>query len=418
MKKVSPVIQRWIGPYLPSEHFVITPEKTPKSLYKITRLYLRTWIVHPVKRHLTHYRSPMLTRNGTRVVGITGSAGKTTVKYMIVSVLSQKFRTVFNPANIDPVYSIPSTVLKTPRDTEKIVLEMGIEFPGEMNFYLWLVKPDIGILMNVDWTHTEFFGDLDGVLKEKQKLIAALPKDGYAILNYDDEQVRSVANKTKANVLFFGSSSKSDVQFKDVRLTKDFKTEFEIHYKKDSIKVKLPLLGYHFASLASAAAVVGIVSGIKLSEIKTGLESMQNELHRMQPITLKNDVILLDDTYNANPFATKGALKILKGVAGKRRKVFVFGEMKELGVYAVKGHREVGRSAVNADASVLLTLGELTKHTIQSAIKSGLDKKNTYQAFDKGDLLRELKKRMKKGDVILVKASRSMGLEEIVNALK
>ncbi len=418
MKETLPFfVQTWVGENLPAQHIFIQSENKPKELNKVVRLYFRKWFVHPLKRHLTHYRSAYLSKSGTTIIGITGSAGKTTTKEMLAAILSQKFKTEYSKANIDPVYNIPETVLHTPKNTEKLILEMGIEFPGELDFYTWLAKPNIGIVTAVDWTHTEFFGDVEGVLKEKQKLITSLPKSGYAILNYDDVRVRSIAKKTKANVMFFGSSPKCDVQFSNITLTKDFKTEFILHYKKESIKIKLPLLGYHFASLASASAAVGILSQMSLSEIKKGLESMQNEPHRMQPIKLKNNSILLDDTYNANPFATKGALKILNGVSGKRRKVFVFGEMKELGRYSIKGHSEIGKKLVECGVAELLTLGELTRYTIETAIKNGLSQKNTYYAFDKKDLLKEIKKRIKRGDVILIKASRSMGLEEIVDAL-
>lgn len=412
------ILQKLVGEGLPPEHIWVKSDQRPRSIFKNVRMYYRKLVVHPMRRHRTHYLTQQLQSQGCDIIGITGSAGKTTTKEMLAAILSQKFKAVWSKGNIDPVYNIPETVLHTPNDTEKLILEMGIEFPGELDFYTWLARPNIGVMTTVDWTHTEFLGDVEGVLREKQKLITSLSKDGYAILNYDDERVRSIAKKTKAKVLFFGTSSKCDVQYGDVTLTKDFNTEFTLHYKKDSVKVKLPLLGYHFASLASAAAAVGIVCEMSLSEIKNGLESMTNEPHRMQPTRLKNDVILLDDTYNANPFATKEALKILKRVANKRRKVFVLGEMKELGGYSDKGHSDIGKSAIEAGVSVLITIGELTRHTITSAVKKGLAQENTYFASDKDVLLREIKKRIKSGDVILVKGSRSMGLEEIVDELK
>jgi UDP-N-acetylmuramoyl-tripeptide--D-alanyl-D-alanine ligase len=412
------LIRLWVGKYLPAEHIWVKPSQRPNEFKKLIRMYYRKWVVHPLRRHRTYSYSRDLQSQGCEIIGITGSAGKTTTKEMLAAILSRKFKTVFSVGNIDPVYNIPETVLHTPQNTEKLILEMGIEFPGELNFYTWMTQPTIGILTAVDWTHTEFFGDIHGVLKEKQKLITSLPHDGYAILNYDDPLVRSVSKKTKANVLFFGSTAKADIQFTDVILTPDFKTEFTLHWGKESIQVKLPLLGNHFASLAAASAVVGVISGMNLKEIKKGLETVKNEPHRMEAIRLKNGTILLDDTYNANPFATKGALRILKDVAGKRRKIFVFGEMKELGGYGIKGHREIGRYISDAGISELLTIGDLTRHTIKEARKSGLPKNCMHMFTDKNILLKELSKILKKGDVVLIKASRSMGFDEIVENLR
>ncbi|MCS7092274.1 MAG: UDP-N-acetylmuramoyl-tripeptide--D-alanyl-D-alanine ligase, partial [Patescibacteria group bacterium] len=382
------------------------------------RMYFRKWVIHPIRRKKTHLRSRLLQHKGCKIVGVAGSAGKTTTKQMLHSVLSQKFKTVSSKGNIDPVYNIPETVLHTPLDTEMLVLEMSVEFPGEMNFYNWLANPDIGVLISVDWTHTEFFGDVEGVLREEEKIATLLSENSFAVLNYDDKRVRSVASKTKAKVLFFGSCNKCDVWFSDVFITKDLKTQVTLHHKNDRVKVLVPFLGYHFASLAAAAACVGLINNMDLLDIKIGIEESRGEPHRMLPILLRDNITIIDDTYNANPLATKAALKVLKDVAGKRRKIFVFGEMKELGAHAIKGHEDVGEYVAEVGVDELITIGALTKETIKSASKNANRKMNAVNLESNQEVVKELLKRLQPNDVVLIKGSRSMKLDEVVDTIQ
>lgn len=417
MKKVNSLIQTYVGPNLPVQHIFVPSASRPKELLPCARMYYRKWLVHPFRRHATHFYSKQLSRGGCDIIGITGSAGKTTTKEMLASILSQRFKTAWSPGNIDPVYNIPTTVLGTKKDVQKLILEMGIEFPGEMDFYTWLARPRIGIVTTVYWTHTEFLGSLENVIKEKAKMIQSLPADGIAILNADDSNVRGMAKLTRARVVWYSTGKEAEVMAKNVRIAKDFKTGFTLVYKGNETRIRLPLTGEHFVSLALAASAVALESGMSLLEIKRGLEKMSNEPHRMSPIT-KKGVLIIDDTYNANPLATIEALKVLSIVGKGKRKVFALGDMKELGVYEEKGHREVGAFAAKVGVEVLLGLGGLTKNTIEEFKKKTGSEKQAVYCEDKAMLVKNLKKLLEKGDVLLIKGSRSMGMEEVVSRLK
>lgn len=400
----------WFGPYLPKEHTLI---KGNSSFRRI----VSTLVLQPVKRHLAHLYLPVLVKSGTKIIGITGSAGKTTTKEMIASVLSQRFNTKWTPKNIDPVFSIPDTCLKTLPGTKALILEMGIEYPGEMDYYLWLTKPQIGVITNVYWTHTEFLGDVNGVFEEKSKLIKSLPPSGWAVINYDDKRLRELVKKTKAKVILIGKDKKCDFRLRKVLYTNDFKTVFVIDHKGKSFKIKTSLLGGHFGISVLASFAIGKIFGLSLKDIKEGIEITPPQPHRLNPILLENKTLIIDDTYNANPLATKESLKVLSEIGKGGRKVFVFGEMKELGEYEEKGHKEVGKEVASLGIDFVLAIGKATKHTLSEAEKNGISREHLLYFENKEKLLKKLRSLIRPKDIILVKGSRSMGMEEIVDSL-
>lgn len=416
-KEISPIIQWWVAPHLPKQHIFVAPEKRPSEISKVSRLYFRKWLIHPIKRRLTHGYSRVLAKLGCGIIGVAGSAGKTTTKDMIASILSQKYKTAWSPGNIDPVYNIPTTTLSANPRTERLVLEMGIEFPGEMDFYLWLAQPSVGVMTNIYWTHTEFLGSLNDVIKEKGRLIESLPRRGFAILNIDDPQVRKLKRTTKAKIVWYGLSPKAQIKGKNISFTKDFKTKFTLEIEGEKQEVELSLLGQHFVSLALAAAAVGHINSMDIKLIKKGLEKASPQPHRMIPLRLKNGTILIDDSYNANPIAVMEAIRLVSSIGKKRRKMLVLGEMKELGRYEEKGHREVGKFAVEKGIDFIITLGPTTRFTIDEALKRGTKKNNTFIAKDKKELLMKVKSVIRPKDIVLVKGSRSLAMEEVVEKL-
>ena len=415
--KIHPIIQWWVAPHLPREHIFIEAEKRPSEILEALRLYLGKWFVHPIKRHLTHEYSRLLSKRGCEIIGVSGSVGKTTTKNMIASVLSQKYPTVRTPGNIDPVYNIPSTVLSTGLRTRKLVLEMGIEFLGEMDYYLWLVEPKVGVMTTIYWTHTEYLGSLNNVVKEKGKLIKTLPKNGFAILNIDDPVSRKLKKATKAQIIWYGLDSKAQIRGKKISFTENFKTKFILEIGNETQEIILPILGQHFVSLALAAAAVAHINGMNMKQIKKGLEKISAQPHRMIPLRLKNGTIIIDDTYNANPIAVKEALRLMMSVGKKRRKILILGEMKELGRYEEKGHREVGKFAVKEGVDTIITLGTATRFVISEARKEGLKKDATFIAKNKTELMTKIKETIKAKDIILVKGSRSLAMEDVVEEL-
>jgi len=405
------LLRFWFTDKLPIEHI-----KVPKG--SGLRLYFSRWLIHPIKRRVAKYYLIFLRKFfGIRVIGITGSVGKTTTKEMIASILSQTRKTTSSFANIDPIYNIPTTILRATPSTKYLILEMGVEFPGEMDFYLWLAQPKIGVVTTIYWTHTQFLGDIKGVAREKGKLVERLPKDGDAVLNYDDPEVRKLAARTKAKVVWYGSSGKCDVSSSKIRIDSDLTTSFTISAKGKREEIRLKLLGKHFVPLALAAAGVGLANGLSLSEIKRGLEKVEPQPHRMVPIRLKNGVIIIDDTYNANPLATAEALRVLGEVGRGKRELLVLGDMKELGSFENEGHRGVGRIAREVGVNLIFGLGALTKLTIDEMVKKGFNPNKTFWSDDIKEITRALKKEIKLDDIILLKGSRSMAMEEIVAAL-
>lgn len=408
------ILQWWVSPELHQYYFIIPPERRPKGIYKTIRLYFRTWFVHPVKRRIVKYYLWFLQKFfGLTVIGITGSTGKTSTKEMIYSILCQKGESKRTLGNIDPTFNIPTTILKCRPSTKYLVLEMGIEFPGEMDFYLWLAKPKIGVITNIYQTHTQFFGNQEGVAREKVKLIQSLPRNGFAVLNKENAFTRKMEKATKAKVLWFGKGSQISAQ--KIQITKGLKTKFLFYINKESIEIELPLLGFQFSENAQAAAVVGHICGVNLEEIKKGLENFETPEHRMRPIKLKNGAIILDDSYNSNPTAAKTALETLKEAAGEKKVIVVMGDMLELGKEEIERHKELGRVISEMGAGYLIGVGPLAKNIAAQAKKAKMAGVSWVESQE--EVLPILKPILTRDSVVLIKGSRSVGLDKLVDRL-
>lgn len=410
---IAKIIHWWFSPKLPARHIHI--ENPPDKILPFLRVYFRNILVHPIKRHLTHWYSRLLQKKGCRIIGITGSMGKTTTKEMIFNVLAQKYKTVRTPSNIDPVYNIPATVLSTPLSTQRLVLEMSIEYPGEMDFYLWLAKPNVSIVTNISWVHAEFLGSIEKIAEEKGKIVKYLDRFSYAILNADDRRVKALASQTKARVVFFSIEKKADVWADNISTTLDLKTKFRLHIKKQKVDIELPVLGSHFVFSALAAAAVGSIENVPIHSIKQGLETFKPQPHRMQVYRLASGAFLIDDSYNANPDAVIAAVDTLKRLDAKR-KILVLGDMKELGQYEKRGHRKVGEFIVGR-VDWLFTIGDLAHLIKAGAVEKGFEKSKIKHFALQKTLIKHLRGFLKSGDLIIVKGSRSMKMEEVVEAL-
>lgn len=409
---IHPVIRWWVTPKLPKEHIFIPPDKRPKGIYTKLRVYFRKWVVHPLKRRIARYWLKILQGFfGLTVVGITGSAGKTTAKEMLASILSQKGKTVWTPANVDPIYNIPSTILRCTPTTKYLILEMGVEFPGEMDFYLWLAKPRIGVITNIYQTHTQFFGNIDGVAEEKRKLIERLDKKGFAVLNKNSTYLKKAAKNTRAHVVWFGKDGL--VKAEKIKITDDFKTRFTLHVAKESTEVTLPLLGTQFVENALAAAAIGFTCGAGIKEIKTGLENFNVPEHRMRPLKLKNGAIVLDDSYNNNPTAATLALQTLKEAARGRKIVVVMGDMLELGEKEKELHEDLGREIAKSGAGYFVGVGQLSRYAA-GEVKKNLGEGNVWWVEKENQVLPILKRLLKKDTITLIKGSRSISLDKLV----
>jgi UDP-N-acetylmuramoyl-tripeptide--D-alanyl-D-alanine ligase len=417
-KKVNPSLQKWLSPKLPIQHVYIDKSKLSDN-YKNIFSYIKHYVVHPVKRRIAkHYLQILKKVFNLKVIGITGSAGKTTTKDMLYSILERDGRTVASYKNIDPVFSIPSTILKCTPFTKYLVLELGVEFPGEMEYYLWLAKPDVGVITNISATHTEFFGDVGGVFKEKSKLAEFMSGNDTAVLNIEDKFLSKLRDTMHCKIVWFGNGG--DVKSSQEKLTRSG-TKFRLIFNrkaKSGIWVKIPVVGEQFVQNTLAAAAVANILGFKPDVIKIGLESFSLPEHRMKVLKIKGGATIFDDSYNNNPEAARRAIDTLYSYAGNRDRVVVFGDMLELGKWETKYHGDLGKYLSKKPYLVkLICIGKASEITAKTAVKYiGKSRVSYYKNW--GEAVDEVRQLSKRKTVMLIKGSRSIELDKLVAKLR
>lgn len=384
----------------------ITPYKTKIPFFKkpfhLMRIYL-------ARQYAKLYPSEMF-------VGITGSVGKTTCVVVCKAVLSQKYKTIATKSNLDPILNIPTTLLKISPSVKKVILEMGIEYRGEMDFYLSLVKPKIAVFTRIAYAHSEYLGGVNEILQEKGKLIESLKKDGMAILNWDDPNSKKLAEKCKGIVVYYGMDPNNCAIWAGNIKIENFMTTFELNMGVERVKINFKLLGAHQVYSALAASLLGIVSGIPLTKIKFGLESVEPQEHRLQAIQGPNGSILLDDTYNSSPAALDAAIDTLLAMPARRR-IIVLGEMRELGVYSENLHRLIAQKIYKEKLDFVF-LGQGETQFIADELKSlGFWEERIESNLQSSQLVSKLLKTLGKGDVCLIKGSRAIRLDEVVKRI-
>jgi UDP-N-acetylmuramoyl-tripeptide--D-alanyl-D-alanine ligase len=355
-------------------------------------------------------------RHDLRVIGITGSVGKSTTKEVAAAVLEQRFETLKNPGNLNNEIGLPLTLLNLRSGHQRAVLEMGFYVPGEIKFLCDIARPQVGVITNIGTVHAERAGSQEAIAKGKAELVEALPDDpkGIAILNYDDPLVRDMVKKTRAQVFFYGMDERAHLWADQVDGLGLEGISFRLHYRNEILHLRVPMIGRHSVHTALRAAAVGLVEGLTWDEIVRGLRSGRVQL-RLVAVQAKNGALLLDDTYNASPQSTLAALNLLDEMSGY--KVAVLGDMLELGRYEEIGHQTVGVRASEV-ADEIVTVGERARMIAGSARKRRFSKltitefDNTEQAID------YLKDRLNENDVVLVKGSRGMMMDRIVAELE
>lgn len=349
-----------------------------------------------------------------KVVGITGSVGKTTSKELIAEVLGQSYKTVKSEGNFNNEIGLPLTILSMSQEHEFAVLEMGFYLPGEISFLSEIAQPLIGVVTTVGLVHAERAGSQEAIFQGKSELVQALPKEGTAILNIDDPLVRKMAPLSNGKVFFYGLDPQADLWADEVEGLGLDGLRFQMHYKDELLHIHIPMIGRHSVHTALRATAVGLVAGMDWQSILEGLRIGQPQL-RLVASRAKNGSILLDDTYNASPESTVAALSLLEELEG--RKVAVLGDMLELGQYEEKGHQMVGNKAA-AVADVIVTIGKRARIIAATAIKAGLED-NAVASFENSDqALKYLRENLKSSDVVLVKGSRAMNMDDIVPQLE
>ncbi len=308
---------------LPGAPFCIRVQDSLKALQTIARFWRRQF--------------------NLRVVGITGSVGKSTTKELTAEVLAQRYATLKNPGNLNNEIGLPLSLLQLNGHHQRAVLEMGFFVPGEIAFLCDLALPSVGVITNIGTVHAERAGSKEAIARGKSELVQALPPapDGVAVLNYDDPLVRPMAQATQARVFFYGLNQQADLWADEVESMGLEGIRFKLHYQSEAITLRAPLIGQHSVHTAMRAAAVGLVEGLSWQEIAAGLQRGGSQL-RLVAVHTKNGALILDDTYNASPESVLAALNLLSELDG--RKVAVLGDMYELGPYEKEGHEIVGRA--------------------------------------------------------------------------
>jgi UDP-N-acetylmuramoyl-tripeptide--D-alanyl-D-alanine ligase len=376
-------------------------------------------VVDDVQTALGALARHVVERLGATLVALTGSAGKTSTKDLIAQVLGSKAPTVFTPGSLNNEIGLPLTALSATDETKFLVLEMGARGIGHIRYLTELTPPRIGLVLNVGTAHIGEFGGREQIAQAKGELVESLPEDGAAILNADDPLVRAMASRTKARVILFGESDEADVRAENVRLTESGQPSFSLRTPSGCSDVTMRLYGEHHVSNALAAAAVAHELGMSADEIARALsEAGSLSRWRMEVTERPDGVTVVNDAYNANPESMRAALRALAAMGKGRRTWAVLGQMAELGDEALAEHDAVGRLAVRLNVGKLVAVGGREASWLQlGAYNEGSWGEESVHVSDAQAAVDLLRSELRPGDVVLVKASRSVGLERVALAL-
>ncbi|XOU94674.1 MAG: UDP-N-acetylmuramoyl-tripeptide--D-alanyl-D-alanine ligase [Candidatus Kerfeldbacteria bacterium] len=395
----------------------------------------------------------VLSRYKPKVIGLTGSVGKTSTKEAIYKVLDPNFKTWKNIKNYNNEIGVPLSILgmesanrnpfmwgwvffkaigilivRNKKYPEMLILEMGADKPGDIKYLVDFAKCHVGVVTAIGAAHLELFGSVEKVAREKQNIVSHLKVGDYAVLNIDDEMVMKMKEKTRAQVITYGFDDEADIRASGLDISAGPSSDpwidmqikgisFKLHYKGAIAPVFLPkTLGKHQVYSALAAAAVGVSQGINIVDIAESLRESYPPAGRMRLIAGIKHTSIIDDTYNSSPLASKAALNVLHEIKVSGRKIVAMGDMLELGDYTEQGHRDVGMYVAEA-ADILVTSGESGKIIAKAAIESGMLVDNVFTFPDPESAGRFIQDKIKKGDIILVKGSQGARMEKVVKEL-
>lgn len=348
-----------------------------------------------------------------KVIGVTGSVGKTTTKTILASILSKHSTTFSSIKSYNTDATLPLMLWQLQSDHQFAVLEMGASYFGEIAYLTEIAKPDVAIILNAVPCHTENFGDLAGISQAKGEIMQGLSPNGTAILNLDDQFFsywKKIALTSDRQIFTFGLNPKADITASEISLNSNVCPEFNLHLPDKSItKITLPLLGEQNVMNALAASAAAFSLGLTSLEIKTGLESVVAPEMRLAQLIGFNGANIINDCYNANPASVAAALKIL--ALKKGPKIFIFADMRELGENTLKFHEDVGKLAQNLQIDYIFAFGDL------AAIAAKKFGKNAFVFANQDELVTAVKQILQSDSNVLVKGSRSMNLENVVKKL-
>lgn len=346
-----------------------------------------------------------------RVIGVTGSCGKTTTKNILVELLGSRMTTIGSPNSFNNDIGVPLTLFLADDATEALVVEIGTNGPGEIAHLATIARPDAGIVTTVGAAHLEGLGSIEGVAAEKAALVESIPADGFCVLNADNPWTRSMKKRARCRVLTFSLDGEGDLDARDVWFHPGGTT-----FRLDGREITSPLLGLHNVQnlLAALAACRGF--GLELDDVLPAVSRLRAGRGRLDRIQCGR-YTLIDDSYNANPESARASVRTLAGLHGHARRVLVLGDMLELGPLAPELHHEIGVEAAKSGIDLLVLVGELTRATAAGALGEGLAAHRVLHVADTDEAIADVPRVLETGDVVLVKGSRRTGLDRLVQAL-
>ncbi len=352
------------------------------------------------------------------LVGVTGSNGKTTTKEMIAQTLAARYKVLKTEGNYNNLIGVPWTLFKLNRRHQVAVLEMGMNIPGEIERLATIAQPQVGVITNIARAHLEGLGSIAAIARAKSELIQQLPGDGLAVINADDPRVLQIARKTRAEILTYGFGSDAMIRGKKYKSNGFSGSQFEIRLNHKLHTIRLNLPGRYNALNALAAVAIGQYLKIPATAMIRALRNVKLPGSRLKQIKLRNGTHIINDCYNANPDSVLQALTNLTYAPKRQRRVAILGDMLELGQHSARTHREIGRAAVKVGVDELIAVGEQADDIARGARQAGLHKDQIHCYENATKAGKAISKHIHGGDLILVKGSRGVQLERVIDSLK
>jgi alanine racemase len=381
----------------------------PDAHHQVTTL-----VVPNIQQAMSNYAAYILQKYRPKVVGVTGSSGKTTAKEAIAAILAQQYKVFKNFGSYNGRYGLPIALGEIQPDHQVAVLEMACDTFGEIGELAQITKPDVGVVTVINQTHLAYLGTLDNVAAEKGRLIEALPFTGAAILNADDPRVAGMVPRTRASILTFGLKRGADVRATDLRLQRDGLT-FTVHYEGQSYPGQTALLGRHQIYPLLAALATGLVFETPLEAALTAIQELPRVPGRMNPLPGLGGALIVDDSFNASPEAMQAALDTLAELPGAT-KVAILGDIPDLGEIEAEAHRKIGEYAATR-VHRLITKGEAAEKMAEAARNSDLGKRAVHVTFTNDDAVAAVQDLLSPDTVILVKGGAGVRMERVVEKL-
>ena len=407
-----------------------------------------------LQKYLKFLASKIIKKYQPKIIGITGSVGKTSTKEAVFTAIRGKYKVRTNIKNYNNEIGLPLTIIGSETGgknifkwvgitfkalglilgkkdyPEVLILEMGIDHPGDMSYLMSFVTPDIGVVTAIGDqipVHVEFFKDVEHLVKEKRVLVEKTKPEGLVFLNRDDNSVYVMKDKVKAQVLTFGFHDNSDLKATDIKVITKFPDDidkqqvglnFKLSWQGSVVPVFLPgVLGQHQIYSVLVGVLVGLNLGMNIVEATTAIKDFKSPKGRMNLIKGIKHTLLIDDSYNASPPAVVAAVKVLSQVQVDGKKWAIIGNMAELGQYTTRGHNVVGEEVYKQDVDYLVTIGESAKIIANKAIELGMEENSVYSFSMSEEAGEFIQQKMKKGDILLIKGSQSIRAEKIVKEI-